>query len=257
MCVAGVHNHYVIHVSAVKNILIQARHIMVKIIQVKVRENLTGQITDRKAFALTAVKQALRLWQARPIVARTPNFTIVRRIVAQDFLYHIKNGRFRRVEKFLINQVLYLFIQNVLVNVKEKAVYVQTQNVTIRRVRVRTSFHHLRTIQNAVQSPLPRATAVRRIRKDFFKNRHQASHNQVVDDSVAEIRGKDFPLDRMADNKRLRRIRSVFPAGNFFVQLHQAPFVLTFKTKRRQTAPFLFATIQVRIKNFVQSQVRQ
>ena len=76
-------------------------------------------------------------------------------------------------------------------------------------VFIRTSMQHIINANNAVQRSFADSTTVRMTNKNSFHNGHNPIDNSVMDYPVTERSRKNFPPNRIGDNKSTGRADTV------------------------------------------------
>jgi len=78
--------------------------------------------------------------------------------------------------------------------------------------------------------------------------RVQIIEKQVVDDPVAEITGKDFPLDRLKRNEANTRRDLVFPVHDFFVKPEKLLLVIELEFQSINGTALVLTSVEVSLE---------
>ena len=85
----------------------------------------------------------------------------------------------------------------------------------------------------------------------LFKEGVQFVDDEVMDNSVPEIRREDFALYRLVDDERDGSARLIGAVVDFFAQCYQVAFIIDFEGKRAGGASLMLAAGYVRAEQLV------
>lgn len=169
---------------------------MIELVQIDVAKELAGQIADGKAFVFLGKEQAFGFGQAHPIFAFAFHAAVSGRVVEYDDTEKIEHESNVKGRVFYFPQPPFDFlIQNIPVHGHEIAFDVQLQDPAIFLIVFRGCADEMADPPDAERRAFPQAAGVAVAEEMFFKKRVDVIENQMVDDAIAKIGGKDLPPD--------------------------------------------------------------
>lgn len=122
---------------------------------------------------------------------------------------------------------------------------IQFQNPTVFLVIFRARTDKMSRAPDSFRCPFAEPAAIAVFDEMLFKDRIDIIENQMMDDAIPEISGKNFPLDRLVNDKTDTSANLIFPADNILIQPEQFFFITIFKSQDIGSAPFVFARVKI------------
>ena len=101
---------------------------------------------------------------------------------------------------------------------------------------------------NAIVRAFALAAAIGVVDEDLFENRRYAVENIMVDNAVAEIRGKYLTLYRFFNDKADAFPRFIGTGENVIIQFKYVRFKMLLKGERIDRIPLIFPRLKISLK---------
>ena len=202
----------IVHIAAVVSFAQRALDEIVQLGKVDVAEQLRSQVADRQPAPFRRVKQAFRGRQPFPLAASTPDVTVVRRIVENDFARQVADqtvveqllprlavpGRSSREARERVHKHP---VELPPVDIHEIAPNVELEHVALPAKVVRARADVPLQPPDAVKGPHALAAGVAVGDKGALEHRRYIVEQQVMHYPVAEVGGENLALDRDVGNE--------------------------------------------------------
>ncbi len=197
-----VDEHQVVNVAAVEanpEIMFDE---MIKTVQVKVGEDLAGQVPDRQTTVRRCTEQGLASGQADPIAAVTFHHTVFARSVEHDCAAHLNKQRPITADVTAVDEACEPVEQDLSIDVHEETRNVQREHIGVTGVVCRTRPDEPLQAVHREQGSLTGTRGVGVVAELGLEQRVQLVDDQMVHHPVTEGCGEDFPLHRLVHDER-------------------------------------------------------
>lgn len=187
-------------------------HVLVQSPQINVAEKLRGQIADRQSYTFRCLPQAFRRRQPDSVRLSAPDFAVLHRVAEYDPMQqkihqiHIQlllptdSGR-RQGIAAAVECPMDNIVQPLLGDTHEVTFQVELQNIGIARIVVRATAYVVPDASDPFARTFAFATGVAVEDHACLEQRRQIVEQQMVHDSVPELRSENFSFYRFVHDE--------------------------------------------------------